>query len=91
MTDLTETREGIANYFNLSAQDAVTLLTGADTPTITAQAQRLAEIDGQNEMLSRVQGNVAPREGATVQSYSAQGARDLDMREFTRELFGVDK
>lgn len=91
MTDLTETRERITHSFNISAQDAATLLTGTDEATLTAQAQRLTEIDANNDLMSRVQGNVAPREGATTQCYTSQGVRDLDMKEFTRELFGADE
>ena len=91
MTDLIETRERIAHGFNVNPQDAATLLTGADEATLTAQAQRLTEIDASNDLISRVQGNVAPREGATTQSYTSQGIRDLDMKEFVRDLFGEDE
>lgn len=71
-------RSRIQAKFGVADEDAELFLTGADEETLTRQAQRLASRAADRKK----QGNVAPREGATL----TPAAGD-EMREFTRGLF----
>ena len=63
-----------------SPSDADLFLTGTDEATLTAQAQRLAGRQAE----SKKQGNVAPREGAEMNS----GDGSSETRQFVGSLFG---
>jgi len=80
-------RASIAAEFGISTKkgpkgepsDADLLLTGSDEATMRAQAERL----GASAAERKKQGNVAPKEGGTVNAGDGNEA----MREFTRNLF----
>lgn len=80
MSDVTEYRDQLATERGLSDQERDLLLTGADPETLLMQADRLSPLP------DRTRGNVAPREGRTVE----RDSRDQSMLEFTRDLFGRD-
>jgi hypothetical protein len=69
----------IAAAHGLSEDDADLFLTGTDEETLTKQAKRLSDREGDR----RKSGNHVPREGTTTT------APPSDQREFARELFGA--
>jgi len=73
-------RSDIAAKHGISAEDRDLFLTGTDEETLTAQATRLAG----REVDRKKQGNVAPKEGGTTSS----GSADSEMRDFARNFFG---
>lgn len=73
-------RSDIAAEFGVNATDRDLFLTGTDRETLTAQAKRLQEREGDRKK----QGNVAPKEGDAKN----QGKDDNGRREFARALFG---
>ncbi|MGO2746747.1 hypothetical protein [Microbacterium sp.] len=76
---MTELRDTIATAHGVSDEDRDLLMTGIDEDTLTMQAERL------NPPQDLSQGNIARREGQTVQRGHDE---DEDMRGFTREMFG---
>lgn len=72
-------RSDVAAKHGISAEDRDLFLTGSDEETLTAQAKRLAEREGDRKK----QGNVARKEGSTTTT----GKDDTAMREFARGLF----
>lgn len=76
-------RMRVASQFGISSEDRDLLLTATDEDSLRLQAERLGSAASQR--LSG--GNVAPREGGTVEVRAA-GGRDL--RSFANELFGSD-
>lgn len=73
-------RNNLAARFGLSPEDRDLLLTGSDASTLETQASLLAQ-----RGFGRPPGNVAPREGRTVEASS--DAND-DVRAFIDNLFG---
>jgi hypothetical protein len=69
----------VAARFQISDEDADLFLTGADEPTLTKQAERLAG----REQERRKNGNHVPREG-----YQPPPAGDSEGRQTARALFG---
>ncbi|MEV8169317.1 hypothetical protein AB0O70_15445 [Microbacterium paraoxydans] len=74
-------RVSVAARFGLSEEDRDVLLTGTDEATLVLQAERLARS-------TKPMGNVARREGGTVQKFNNRA--DREMREFVNDLFGND-
>lgn len=70
----------VATKHGISTEDADLFLTGADEETLTRQAERLAQRDGERKKNK----NHVPREGANNSAATGAG----DEREFVRELFG---
>lgn len=73
-------RSDIAAQFGISAEDRDLFLTGSDPDSLTAQAQRLAE----READRKKQGNVAPNEGGTKTTGTADPLRDIARQVFNR-------
>jgi len=73
-------RSDIAAQFGISAEDRDLFLTGTDSDSLTAQAQRLAE----READRKKQGNVAPNEGGTKTTGTADPLRDIARQVFNR-------
>ena len=71
----------IAARHGISPEDADLFLTGSDEATITAQAERLAARNGEQQ---RQRDNYLPNEGRIPRDGGTS-----DMREFTRQLFGT--
>lgn len=75
-------RYQVAVEKGISETDADLFLTGMDEDTITAQADRLIERDGDEQK----RGNYVPNEGKQPKNQS----KDDPMREVTRQLFNRD-
>jgi len=75
-------RSDIAARHGISAEDRDLFLTGTDEETLTAQATRLAA----READRKKQGNVAPKEGSTSNS----GSADAETKEFLSRLTGAN-
>ena len=71
----------IAARHGISPEDAALFLTGSDEATITAQAERLAARNGEQQ---RQRDNYLPNEGRIPRNGGTS-----DMKEFTRQLFGT--
>lgn len=68
----------VAAKHGISDEDAELFLTGTDEETLTRQAERLAARASDRKRT----GNVVPKEGSTTE------AKDDQLRDFTRRLFG---
>lgn len=84
---LLELRDRISAECGFHADDRDVLLTGADEATLRMQAERMTAA-GFGAMAEQVRGNVAPREGRTVQTWADPESRE--MREFVNALFDRD-
>lgn len=80
-TRLESLRVSVAARFGVSDEDRDVLLTATDEATLVLQAERLARS-------TKPMGNVARREGQTVEKYNNRA--DREMREFVNDLFGND-
>lgn len=73
----------VASEFGIGSEDRDVLLTATDEDTLRMQAERFVSFAPQR----LATGNVAQREGRTVE---APSARDGSVRAFVSELFGND-